>query len=414
MTLLMISAIRQCRARSYFRRDIWPGLKNAARPTAYRIASRHLHSPLVATRLSRISPQMLAFQCHQNYFSTHAAPSTKLRLSTYTKSDVTTISDPGQISCEDEYILGLDVTPRDKTGTSGSGMVLYDSDGSELWWGYQCLGEATPNEAGYISLITGLKYVQSLGVQRVTALDAKEAVVVHRRSADILYPHNTRDKCWNDGGEITPRETSNTEDLSPLKQGSISPKKTYVEPPNTENLASLEKGSITPEKAYIEPPNTENVSPLKRGSITPDKTYVLRFDGGSRGNPGMSGAGMVLYDGEDGSELWSGCQYLGDHNTNNEAEYMGLITGLQCARSLGVERIVVQGDSKLILSQVEGTWKVKSPTLKDYYEQAISLRRQFASFQSSHILRARNGRADELANEAMDSKSSRGFQFHEE
>jgi len=342
-------------------------------------------------------------------------------------------------------------------------MVLYDSDGSELWWGYQCLGEATPNEAGYISLITGLKYVQSLGVQRVTALGcnslvskqmegickarkaslkayyeeavalsrefasfqiryvekslnrravdlAKEAVVVHRRSADILYPHNTRDKCWNDGGEITPRETSNTEDLSPLKQGSISPKKTYVEPPNTENLASLEKGSITPEKAYIEPPNTENVSPLKRGSITPDKTYVLRFDGGSRGNPGMSGAGMVLYDGEDGSELWSGCQYLGDHNTNNEAEYMGLITGLQCARSLGVERIVVQGDSKLILSQVEGTWKVKSPTLKDYYEQAISLRRQFASFQSSHILRARNGRADELANEAMDSKSSRGFQ----
>ena len=145
------------------------------------------------------------------------------------------------------------------------------------------------------------------------------------------------------------------------------------------------------------------------GSISPGKTYVLRFDGGSRGNPGLSGAGMVLYDSEDGSELWSGYQYLGEKNTNNEAEYMGLITGLQCARSLGVENIVVQGDSQLILRQVDGKYKVNSPNLKSYHKEALSLSKEFESFQTSHIERARTGRADELANKAMDNKSSKGF-----
>jgi ribonuclease HI len=120
---------------------------------------------------------------------------------------------------------------------------------------------------------------------------------------------------------------------------------------------------------------------------------------------------MVLYDSDDGSEIWSGYHYLGDKNTNNEAEYMGLITGLQCARSLGIKNIVVQGDSKLILSQVEGKYQVKSPNLKQYYAAAISLVNEFESCETSHILRGRNGRADELANEAMDTQTSKGFNY---
>ena len=143
--------------------------------------------------------------------------------------------------------------------------------------------------------------------------------------------------------------------------------------------------------------------------ISPDKTYILRFDGGSCGNPGVAGAGMVLYDAKDDAELWLGSWYIGDRSTNNEAEYVGLITGLQCARSLGVENIVVQGDSQLVLRQVEGRYKVNSPTLREYYDSAMSLSREFAPFQTSHILRDRNKRADELANEATDKNSSRGF-----
>lgn len=146
-------------------------------------------------------------------------------------------------------------------------------------------------------------------------------------------------------------------------------------------------------------------------SLSPDKTYVLRFDGGSRGNPGIAGAGMVLYNGENGTEVWSGFHYLGDKYTNNEAEYRGLITGLQCARKLGVQNIVVQGDSQLILRQIVGEYKVKSVTLKAYYDEAVSLIPEFKSFQTSHIERARNARADELANLAMALKSSAGFEM---
>ncbi len=145
-------------------------------------------------------------------------------------------------------------------------------------------------------------------------------------------------------------------------------------------------------------------------SVSPDRTYVLRFDGGSRGNPGRAGAGMVLYDGEDGAEVWCGSHYLGDRYTNNEAEYRGLITGLRCARSLGVRNIVVQGDSQLILRQLDGRYKVKSRNLIAYYQEARSLISEFASFQTCHIERARNARADELASLAMDNRSSMGFE----
>ena len=146
-------------------------------------------------------------------------------------------------------------------------------------------------------------------------------------------------------------------------------------------------------------------------TISPERTYVLRFDGGSRGNPGRAGSGIVLYDGMDGVEVWSGYHYLGEPYTNNEAEYRGLITGLRCALSLGVRNIVVQGDSQLILRQLEGRYKVKSPTLKSYHQEAMSLIPEFATFETSHIERARNARADELANLAMDNRASMGFRI---
>ena len=90
-------------------------------------------------------------------------------------------------------------------------------------------------------------------------------------------------------------------------------------------------------------------------------------------------------------------------------EYAGLITSLCCVRSLGVERIVAQGDSQLILGQVMGVYNVKSLTLKGCYNDAVSASREFASFKTSYIERAQNGRADELANKAMDTRSSKGF-----
>ena len=141
--------------------------------------------------------------------------------------------------------------------------------------------------------------------------------------------------------------------------------------------------------------------------LSPDKTYVLRFDGGSRGNPGVAGAGMVLYDADEGQEVWSGYSYMGDKYTNNEAEYTGILEGLRCAYAMGARSVVIQGDSLLVIKQLEGAWRVKADNLRPYHQKALNLLKQFDSFHVCHIERAQNSRADELANEAMDSRTSR-------
>lgn len=127
----------------------------------------------------------------------------------------------------------------------------------------------------------------------------------------------------------------------------------------------------------------------------------MKFDGGSRGNPGISGAGAVLF--KDGVEIASVSVEVGNNNTNNQAEYMGMIEGLKLASECGYRNISVQGDSKLVLSQVEGTWKCKSALLKPLLKEAKDIvDTNFDNIVFSHIYRNENKRADELANEAMD------------
>ena len=139
--------------------------------------------------------------------------------------------------------------------------------------------------------------------------------------------------------------------------------------------------------------------------LSPQKTYVLQFDGGSRGNPGLSGAGMVLYD-EAGDEVWHARHFLGQSSTNNEAEYTALLIGLQCALLMGAQHIVIQGDSELVIKQVKGTYKCKSANLIPYNIAVTKLLNEFQSSEISHIARAQNKRADKLANDAMDWQRS--------
>lgn len=306
---------------------------------------------------------------------------------------------------------------RGSAGNAGSGMALFDSEGSELWWGHQQHGGASANEVDYISLVTGLKCALSLGVQRITALGCNALVFrqmegeckVKKPSLKSYYDQAISLSKEFPSFEMKLVEKSLNERAVRLAKSAVDMQSADMSYP-VRHLTILDedksqRGGFTSDSSS----NTVvNVS-LDPVSISPEKTYVMRFDGGSRGNPGSAGAGMVIYDGEDGCEIWSGCQYIGARNTNNEAEYMGLITGLQCALSLGVKNVVVQGDSQLILRQIGGEYKVKSPSLKPYHEQAVTLANKFASFQTSHIERARNARADELANEAMDTETSRGF-----
>eukprot|EP01060_Flectonema_neradi_P033104 TRINITY_DN5452_c0_g1_i2.p1 TRINITY_DN5452_c0_g1~~TRINITY_DN5452_c0_g1_i2.p1 ORF type:complete len:286 (+),score=31.17 TRINITY_DN5452_c0_g1_i2:40-897(+) len=134
--------------------------------------------------------------------------------------------------------------------------------------------------------------------------------------------------------------------------------------------------------------------------------YTLLFDGGSRGNPGIAGAGYHLRNGN--SELWSESYTLPGTATNNEAEYCALTRGLEkLARSKFVPpTVTVSGDSLLVINQMTGSWKINCPRMRKWNQQASSavsiLRSKKVKLHFRHIVRSKNKKADELANQAMD------------
>lgn len=131
--------------------------------------------------------------------------------------------------------------------------------------------------------------------------------------------------------------------------------------------------------------------------------HALMFDGGSRGNPGPCGAGAVLYKGT--MEIWCDSVFVSEHDTNNFAEYCALNIGLSKATELGIKDMTVFGDSQLIINQLTGKAKVRSPTLIPLYRNAVSLLSWIPTVRFMHIKRKLNQRADALANEAMDAHS---------
>lgn len=132
------------------------------------------------------------------------------------------------------------------------------------------------------------------------------------------------------------------------------------------------------------------------------ETITIQFDGGSRGNPGPAGIGVVLC-AEDGTPLVTLGRFIG-RATNNVAEYRALITGLQKALELGAKRINIRGDSELIVRQMIGQYRVKNPDLKELYGEAQALYRQFEHAKIEHNYREKNTLADKLANLAMDRR----------
>jgi ribonuclease HI len=123
--------------------------------------------------------------------------------------------------------------------------------------------------------------------------------------------------------------------------------------------------------------------------------YVLYFDGGSSGNPGPSGSGSVLY--QDGVEVWSDSHYVGDRETNNTAEYTGLIRGLEEIVSRDIQNVQILGDSQLVIRQMKGEYKVSSPHLQLLHAKAQDLVTRVPQIEWQHIPRALNKRADALS-----------------
>ncbi len=132
----------------------------------------------------------------------------------------------------------------------------------------------------------------------------------------------------------------------------------------------------------------------------PEHFLIAHSDGGARGNPGPAGYGVVIQD-EAGRKVAALSEYLG-HQTNNFAEYQGLIAALEYAIKHGPKALKLISDSELLVRQIKGIYKVKNPTLQDLHARAKELIRQLDWFSIGHALREHNQEADRLANEAMD------------
>ena len=135
----------------------------------------------------------------------------------------------------------------------------------------------------------------------------------------------------------------------------------------------------------------------------PEGDLIAYVDGGSRGNPGEAGFGVVLKT-PSGEVLREVRGYLGKE-TNNTAEYRALIAGLESALELGCRRLEVRSDSQLIVRQIKGVYKVTRPHLRALLSEAQSLILRFQFFAIAHIPREENQEADRLANEAIDQKT---------
>ena len=136
----------------------------------------------------------------------------------------------------------------------------------------------------------------------------------------------------------------------------------------------------------------------------PPNALRLHVDGASRGNPGEAGFGVHVT-GDDGSEVASLYGYLGNA-TNNVAEYQALLHGLRFALGRGASRVEVFSDSELLVRQVEGRYRVKSPGLQPLHREAKSLLACVVRARVVHVPRERNREADALANRAVDERAS--------
>jgi ribonuclease HI len=155
--------------------------------------------------------------------------------------------------------------------------------------------------------------------------------------------------------------------------------------------------------------------PVHRGSglfgePEPERKQIACFhaniDGGSRGNPGPAAYGVVMRDGR-GEVVARLKKYIGQ-NTNNVAEYFGLIAALDYAQTHGIRALRVESDSELLVKQMRGQYKVKSEELKPLFERAKKMSQTLEMFRIEHVYREQNREADALVNQALDETSRPG------
>jgi ribonuclease HI len=302
---------------------------------------------------------------------------------------------------------------------TGIGIVLVNAnDDRDVCTARKVLqGNRSVFEAGYSALIVGIRFALNRGVRNLTLQIDHDVIVSQLTGKFQVNRENLKPMYWNimhhkeeSFDTFTVEHISlemNTEATDLAARGLATGKSINIVDV-FDPMGDL--GTETQTKDFLKASPADAIETGNSGEITkidPLRTYDMHFDGGARGNPGCAGVGMVLYAGN--SEIWCGWKYL-DQMSNNAAEYNGLLTGLECALSLGIRRIRVQGDSELIVKQIKGIYQVKNANLQILCTKAKDLIEQFDHFEISHFRREHNKRADWLANHAMDTASSYGYE----
>ena len=133
--------------------------------------------------------------------------------------------------------------------------------------------------------------------------------------------------------------------------------------------------------------------------------YILYADGGARGNPGIAAGGAVLWNHDQTKVIKEGSVFVGYNNTNNEAEYQGLLLGLEFTKNLSIKHLTIKMDSLLVVNQVNGKWAIRAPHLKPFHKKIVDYLKTLPNrYTLLHIPRKENSYADHLCNELMDEK----------
>eukprot|EP00537_Pseudo-nitzschia_pungens_P019316 CAMPEP_0172402210 /NCGR_PEP_ID=MMETSP1061-20121228/53797_1 /TAXON_ID=37318 /ORGANISM="Pseudo-nitzschia pungens, Strain cf. pungens" /LENGTH=401 /DNA_ID=CAMNT_0013136127 /DNA_START=214 /DNA_END=1416 /DNA_ORIENTATION=+ len=301
-------------------------------------------------------------------------------------------------------------------GGAGIGLLLEDLSSNQIVWSARLYvpGDRTILEADYSAMIMGMDYVHNvLKVRQLTVLSSNGIVVnqvrgvftVTKSSLTILLEsvRNIRRHLHNFSiQEITPAENSDAhaqavKAFATRKSLNIDDRNWKVE--RNDPIRSIRRN---PHKMgrWRKPDD-----PAQSAIIDPSRTYRLQFDGGVKQGVGV---GMVLYD-DQGKEIWCGWHFHPEVASNNVAEYTGLVCGLRCARSLGVAKLIVEGDSLLVVRQMNERYRKREGELVMFRREAREIINDLSYFCIRKISRAENKRADWLANHAMTLRESDGF-----
>ena len=145
---------------------------------------------------------------------------------------------------------------------------------------------------------------------------------------------------------------------------------------------------------------------IKGSDTTQEEScYLLQFDGLAEPNPGISTGGAVIFSPVSRNLVCERGEFI-DFATNNQAEYTGLLIGLQSAVNIGIRQLLIEGDSQLVILQTEGKWKVKNEALKSFHTQVKDLLDKFEFVAIRHIYRENNKYADKITNDVFKSRKS--------